>query len=254
MFDFSQIFSSPFQMWSLFLCALLIGMSKTGMQGINTVSIPLMAIAFGAKPSTGIILPMLCFADLIAVLYYRRQASWRIVFRLLPPAVVGFFVAIFVDSFVPDDEFRILIAACILGGLVVMFWTERGGGKQKSEALMRTWWYSPLFGVLGGFTTMIGNAAGAVMSVYLLSAHLPKLVFVGTNAWFFLMVNYMKIPLQAFVWDNIDAKSLSIGAIGISFILIGALFGIWFVKILPEKSYRIFIIATTVLSTAAMFF
>lgn len=82
MFDFSQLFSSPAQMWTLFLCAVLIGMSKTGMQGINTISIPLMAIAFGAKPSTGVILPMLCFADLIAVCYYRRQTSWRIVLKL----------------------------------------------------------------------------------------------------------------------------------------------------------------------------
>ena len=73
MFDFSQLFSSPAQMWTLFLCAVLVGMSKTGMQGINTISIPLMAIAFGAKPSTGVILPMLCFADLVAVCYYRRQ-------------------------------------------------------------------------------------------------------------------------------------------------------------------------------------
>ena len=100
-------------MWTLFLCAVLVGMSKTGMQGINTISIPLMAIAFGAKPSTGVILPMLCFADLVAVCYYRRQTSWRIVLKLLPPAVAGFFLAIFVDSFVPTDEFRILIAFCI---------------------------------------------------------------------------------------------------------------------------------------------
>lgn len=253
MFEIGELFSSSAQMWSLFFCAVLIGMSKTGMQGINTVSIPLMAIAFGAKPSTGIILPMLCFADLIAVCYYRRQASWRIVLKLLPPAVVGFFAAIFVDSFVPEDEFRILIAFSIAIGLVVMFWTERGGGKAARGNIADKWWYAQSFGVMGGFTTMIGNAAGAVMSVYLLSARLPKLIFVGTNAWFFLMVNYMKLPLQAFVWNNLDAHSLAVGACGIPFILAGAVFGIWFVKKLPERYYRIFIIATTIISTACMF-
>ncbi len=252
MFDFSQLFSSPAQMWTLFLCAVLVGMSKTGMQGINTISIPLMAIAFGAKPSTGVILPMLCFADLVAVCYYRRQTSWRIVLKLLPPAVAGFFLAIFVDSFVPADEFRILIAFCIFLGLVVMFWTERGGACDGSIA--RKWWYAQSFGVAGGFTTMIGNAAGPVMSVYLLSARLPKLVFVGTNSWFFLLVNYMKLPFQIFAWDNIGAKSLAVGAVGIPFILLGAVFGIWFVKKLPEKWYRAFIVATTIISTAAMFF
>lgn len=90
---------------------------------------------------------------------------------------------------------------------------------------------------------MIGNAAGPVMSVYLLSARLPKLVFVGTNAWFFLLVNYMKLPFQIFAWDNIGAKSLAVGAVGIPFILLGAVFGIWFVKKLPEKWYRAFIVA-----------
>ena len=75
-------------MWSLIVCTILIGMSKTGLQGINTISIPLMAIAFGAKESTGVILPMLCFADLIAVIYYRRDASWGHIIKLLPMAII----------------------------------------------------------------------------------------------------------------------------------------------------------------------
>ena len=245
------MFTSAQQMWSLILCAVLIGMSKTGLQGINTISIPLMAITFGAKPSTGVILPMLCFADLIAVIYYRRDASWKHIVKLLPMAIVGFFVAIFVDSFVDTSDFKILIAICIFIGLFVMLWTERGAG--KSEKLLRTWWYAPLFGMLGGFTTMIGNAAGPVMAVYLLSTHLPKLIFVGTNAWFFMIINYLKIPLQAFVWNNINAHSLLIGAFGIPFILIGSVVGVWLVKKLPEKGYRGFIIVMTIVSTLAMF-
>jgi len=119
-------------MWVLFFCALLIGMSKTGMQGINVISIPLMAMVFGAKPSTGVVLPMLCFADIIAVVCYRRAAEWKYIFKLLPTAVAGFFVAIFADSFVPQGQFKILIAACIFIGLAVMLWTERGGGKDPA--------------------------------------------------------------------------------------------------------------------------
>lgn len=250
MFDFGLIFSSSQQMWTLFLCALLIGMSKTGMQGINAVSIPLMAMAFGAKPSTGIVLPMLCFADLLAVIYYRRQASWRIVLRLLPPAIAGFFIALFVDSFVCEDDFKILIALSILMGLAAMLWT--GKDVRKSADLADKWWYCQAFGVAGGFTTMIGNAAGAVMSVYLLSARLPKLVFVGTNAWFFLAVNYMKLPLQVFAWDNISSESLAVSLCGAPLIIVGAFVGIWFVKIVSDKYYRAFVIVMTVLSTVAM--
>lgn len=237
-------------MGMLFMCALLIGMSKTGIQGINAVSIPLMAMAFGAKESTGVILPMLCFADLIAVVYYRRHAEWKYVFRLLPSAVLGFFVAVAVDRVIPQTEFKHLMAFCIFLGLAVMFWTESGGA--KNSKIFSSWWYAPLFGIMGGFTTMIGNAAGPVMAVYLLSVRLPKLAFVGTNAWFFLMVNYLKIPIQVFAWDNISLASLAVDATGIPFIFVGALLGVWFVKKLPEKGYRWFIIVITVISTLAM--
>lgn len=236
----------------LFMCATLIGMSKTGIQGINAISIPLMAIAFGAKESTGVILPMLCFADLIAVVYYRRDAVWSYVFKLLPSAVAGFFVAVLVDKIIPQGEFKHLMAFCIFLGLAVMFWTESGGA--KSARLISSRWYAPAFGVMGGFTTMIGNAAGPVMAVYLLSVRLPKLAFVGTNAWFFLMVNYLKLPIQIFVWDNISLGSIAVDAVGIPFIFAGAVVGVWFVKKLPEKGYRWFIIAMTVASTIAMLF
>ena len=96
---YNGIFSSDWQFAALAFCALLIGFSKTGIQGAVVVSIPMMALAFGAKESTGVILPMLCFADLIAVAYYRRDADWRLVLKLLPSAVVGFFAALVADSF-----------------------------------------------------------------------------------------------------------------------------------------------------------
>lgn len=228
------------------LAAVLIGMSKTGIQGINTVSIPMLALAFGAKPSTGLILPMLCFADLIAVIYYRRSAEWKYILRLLPTAVAGFFIAILVDRFIPQEEFRRLMGLCILATLGVMFWSDRRG---RTGDISGRWWYGPAFGLAGGFTTMIGNAAGPVMAVYLLSMKLPKLSFVGTSAWFFLIVNYLKIPLQVFVWDNITVSTLSLNLTTVPFILVGCVLGVWLVKRFPEGSYRKFIIVMTVMST-----
>lgn len=236
---------SVFQLVCLGCCALLIGFSKTGIQGVVTVSIPLMAVAFGSKESTGVILPMLCFADLIAVAYYRRDADWKLVLRLLPSAVLGFFVALGVDSLVPRDAFGLLMAFCIFIGLVFTF-VARG---ERAEKIARSGACAFLFGVLGGFTTMIGNAAGPIMSVYLLSANLPKRSFVGTSAWFFLLVNYMKIPLQVFAWDNIGLETLKTGAYGIPFIFVGAVLGILLVDKIPEKFFRALIVFSTVLGT-----
>lgn len=243
--DLSMWIQSPIQWGILFLSAFIIGMSKTGIQGLSLISVPLMALAFGAKPSTGLILPILCAADLIAILYYRRKAEWKYVFKLFPAALAGFVVALFVDKIVPPTEFKHLMGGCLAAIMLVMLWTDRKG---KENSLSSHWWFGPLFGLMGGFTTMIGNAAGPVMAIYLLSIRMPKYSFVGTNAWFFLVINYLKIPIQILAWDNITVRSLMLDAYTIPFVLLGGVAGILLVKRLPEKGFRNATTAATGLS------
>lgn len=231
------------------LTALSIGMSKTGVQAIMLMVVPLMAMAFGAKESTGVILPMLCMADIIAVAYYKRIADWKIVAKLLPTAILGFFLAIGVDNMIPSGQFRQLMGWTLVLALVVMVWSEIFG---KENRWMKKWWYAAIFGLLGGFTTMIGNAAGPVMSVYLLSMRKEKMEYIGINAWFFLVVNLLKLPLQAFVWDNITWDSLQLNLVMLPVIGIGSLIGIRIVKLLPEKIFRRFIQIVTIISVILM--
>lgn len=239
-----------FQWVILSLSAICIGMSKTGVQGMMLLIVPYMAMAFGAKESTGVILPMLCMADIIAVAYYKRIADWKVVVKLLPTAILGFFVAIAVDSYIPTSEFRRLMGATLALALCVMLWSEIFG---KENRWMHKWWYAALFGLLGGFTTMIGNAAGPVMAVYLLSMRKDKLSYIGINAWFFLVVNILKVPLQIFVWHNISWDSFSLNLMMLPIIGIGALIGIRLVKLFPEKAFRRFIQTVTILSVIMMF-
>lgn len=164
-------------------------------------------------------------------------------------AIAGFFLGLWVDHLIPAQEFKHLMGACLALVLVVMLWSQWKG---KENILADHWWYSPLFGLLGGFTTMIGNAAGPVMAIYLLSIRMPKLAFVGTNAWFFLCVNYLKIPLQVFAWHNINYTTLAIDACAIPFVLMGAFLGIRLVKILPEREFRIFTTTVTIISVLVM--
>lgn len=237
------------QWLAISIAALSIGMSKTGVQGIILMIVPLMAMAFGAKESTGVILPMLCMADIIAVAYYKRIADWKIVAKLLPTAILGFFLAIGVDNMIPSGQFRQLMGWTLILALAVMFWSEIFG---KENRWMKKWWYAAIFGLLGGFTTMIGNAAGPVMSVYLLSMRKEKMEYIGINAWFFLVVNLLKVPLQAFVWDNITWDSLQFNLVMLPVIGIGSLIGIRIVKLLPEKIFRRFIQIVTILSVLLM--
>ena len=122
---------SIFQWTILALTALCIGMSKTGVQGLMLLAVPYMAMAFGAKESTGVILPMLCMADIMAVVYYKRIADWKTVIKLLPTAILGFFVAIFVDKLIPTEEFRQLMGWTLVLALAVMIWSEVFGKENK---------------------------------------------------------------------------------------------------------------------------
>ena len=223
---------------AVIFCGLCVGMAKTGINGLGTLVVPVLVIVFGAKPSTGILLPMLCVADLIAVAYYRRSAEWKYIIRLLPWALAGFAVALLTERQIPDKGFKTLIGVCILAGLLVMLWSEYCGKNGKSASVPSGWQFSALFGVAGGFSTMIGNAAGPIMSVFLLSVRLPKNAFVGTAAWFFMIVNFLKLPLQYFVWNNISGDTLLFDLALLPAILIGAWIGIVFVKKVSEKNYR----------------
>jgi uncharacterized membrane protein YfcA len=265
--NLAALFSfAPWEWAVLVGCGLCIGMSKTGMSGITTVMIPFMALIFGAKESTGVVLPLLCFADLLAVIYYRRAASWQHIIRLLPWALAGFGIALVVDRFIPPKGFKILIAICILAGLVVMLWGDirkaragkpveakqgapEGGNREKAKP----WWFSAVFGIMGGFTTMIGNAAGPIMSVFLLSVRLPKVNFVGTGAWFFMVVNYLKLPIQHFVWRNIHRETLFVDLCMIPAVLAGAALGILLVKKLSEAYFRVMIYILTLVSATLLF-
>ena len=238
-----------FQWTILSVTALCIGMSKTGVQGMMLLVVPYMAMAFGAKESTGVILPMLCMADILAVAYYKRIADWKVVVRLLPTAILGFFAAILVDKLIPANEFRQLMGWTLAMALAVMIWSELWG---KENRWMNKWWYAALFGLLGGFTTMIGNAAGPVMSVYLLSMRKEKMEYIGINAWFFLVVNLLKIPLQVFVWENITWETFSLNLVMLPVIGSGAWLGIYIVKLFPEKAFRRFIQVVTILSVVMM--
>lgn len=249
MIDFSAYIQHEWSWAVMFLMAIFVGMSKTGVQGLAVLTVPLLAMTFGAKPSTGLILPVLCFADVIGVSYYRRKAEWKYILRLLPMAIAGFFLALWVDKLIPATEFKHLMGVCLALVLGTMLWSQWKG---KENILIDKWWYSPLFGLLGGFTTMIGNAAGPVMAIYLLSIRMPKLAFVGTNAWFFLCVNFLKLPLQIFAWHNINLTTLTIDACTIPFVLMGAYIGIRLVKFLPEREFRIFTTIVTIISVIMM--
>ncbi|TDS17357.1 sulfite exporter TauE/SafE family protein [Sphingobacterium paludis] len=246
-----QLISSP-EGWALyFFCAILIGMSKTGIQNIGTLSVPFFALLFGAKYSTGIVLILLCFADVLAVVYYRKAFLWQEVKKLLPASLVGLCIGLLLGDNVPDKMFKMLIGICILFGAVIMVWLDRTS-QVKRDGLIKNKWYAPFFGFILGFSTMIGNAAGPALSVYMLSKRLDKITFAATSAWFIMMLNFTKIPLQAFIWHNLSWNGFFLNVLALPFIVVGGVIGIKLVKILPEKQFRILILSLVVISAVLL--
>lgn len=243
-----QLIGSPYG-WALyFTCAMLIGISKTGVQNIGTLAVPLFALLFGAKYSTGIVLILLCFADLVAVIYYRKAFLWSEVKKLLPLAVVGLFVGLFLGQYVDDKTFKIFIGICILIGVIIMIYLNQSS-LETQKRLTDKKWYSPLFGFILGFSTMIGNAAGPALSVYMLSKRMDKITFAATSAWFIFILNLSKVPLQIFVWHNISWAGIILNLMAIPFILLGGFLGIKIIKILPEEIFRKVILSLVIIAS-----
>jgi len=226
------------------VCALFIGMSKVGVPGVSMIVVPVLAIIFGGKQSTGVLLPILMIADLFGVLYYRRHAQWSYLWKIIPWAFVGIGLALWVGEVVNDEQFKNIIAILVFLCIGLMLWRDR----RKTQFFPDQWWFAAAMGILGGFATMIGNVAGPIFAIYLLAMHLPKNSFIGTSAWFFLIVNYSKFPLHIFIWKTISWSSLTLDLITIPAIALGAFLGIQLVKILPEKVYRNAVIVITALS------
>lgn len=234
----------------ILIVALLIGMAKTGVHGAGMMSVPVLANVFGGQLSSGIMLPMLVLADLLGVWYYHRHASWFHLRILFPWTALGVVLGTITGKYIDDHVFKVIMAVIIVTSVVIMIWLER---RSHQEAVPHKKWFGGVTGVAGGFTSMVGNLANSVMAVYLLSVRLPKNAFIGTAAWFFLVVNWFKVPFHVFVWHTITLNTVFLDLLTLPAILLGAVLGIAIVKRLSERVYRWFIIAMTLVAAVFMF-
>lgn len=237
-----------FQIAAFYIVALLIGMSKTGVHGSGMLAVPILASVFGGQLSSGILLPMLCMADILGVWYYHRHASWTQLTKLLPAAVAGIIAGSLMGTYINDSVFKIIMAVVILLSIGLMLWMERREANRIPDSKI----FAHGTGFVAGFTSMIGNLAGSVMAVYFLSMRLPKNVFIGTAAWFFLIINFMKVPFHVFHWKTINANIFLMDLTGIPAILLGGFFGVMIVKKISERTYRWFIIGMTIIASLLM--
>ncbi len=161
--------------------AITLGFSKSGFKGLGFIVVSLMALAYSSKASTGILLPLLVVADILAIIYYRNDANWRILWQLFIPMALGVVVGVFVGDRLSVNVFKQVMAVIVLiSGILIAFI-----GKLPKEKIPDNRAFAITMGLAAGFCTMVGNLAGAFANIYFLAMQLPKRAFIGTSAWLF---------------------------------------------------------------------
>lgn len=229
-----------FQIVIVMASAFLIGFSKTGLPNIIIFVITLLMFAFPAKESIGILLPLLLIGDGFALAYHRRNVVWRHLIVLLPWVLVGMAIGYITLLYITNEQLKPVIGIIVL--LMIFVHIIRNFlGNDMQTFLPSSAWFVSSMGILAGFTTMVGNAAGGVMTVYFLVRGLPKNELIGTGVWFYLSVNLIKFPFYMQL-GIINTDILLLSGKLIPIIFIGAFLGIRLLKVIPQKVFQILIL------------
>ncbi|MGO2311998.1 sulfite exporter TauE/SafE family protein [Brachybacterium tyrofermentans] len=266
--------------WALVLVgALVVGLSKTAMPGGGTIAVGLFALALPAKESTAALLLLLMVGDATALWVYRREPDVRTLVRLIPSVLVGIVLGTVFFATVGGDTVRTTIGVILLVLIAVTVWRRRSARVKKSastastgssasaaadgDATARGTSPGPApsgpgvalsragYGVLGGFTTMVANAGGPVMSMYFYAMRMPVLTFLGTSAWFFAIVNVIKLPFSAGL-GLITRDTLVMDLMLVPLVLIGAYCGAKIARRIPQGVFEKLILVLTVVSALAL--
>ncbi len=214
--------------------AAIVGLSKTGVPGIGMLFVAIFANLMPTKEASGFVLPLLIFGDLVAVASYRKHVEWVHLRRLFLWTGAGVVLGACAMQLIDDHQARLLVGGIIVTLVALHLWRKRrvpgnAGpqlGPSDTSAPAHGAWFAPAIGVLAGFTTLIANAAGPLMAIYLLAMRVPKMAFVGTSAVFFLLLNLFKVPFMVGL-GLITTESFKFNLLLAPAVLAGALLGRW---------------------------
>ena len=228
----------------------ILGISKSGLKGIGIIIVTTLAIVFGSKASTGILLPLLIVGDIMAVIFYRRHVQISLLLKLLPWMMAGVVIGALLGKDMPERLFKQGMAGIILLSVGMMYWWER----RKQMVIPDHWWFAGIMGLMAGITTMIGNLAGAFANIFFLAMRLPKNQFIGTAAWLFFIVNLFKVPFHIWSWGTITYATLLIDLRLAICTILGFFIGVKIIAKINNEIYRKMILVLTALGAFLILF
>jgi hypothetical protein len=227
---------TPLQWTIAAFSAFCIGFAKSGFSGAGLVNVLVMAELFGPRESTGVVLPMLICGDILSVIAFHQHARWPIVWRMLPPTVIGIIAGYFIMLKLTDGKvFGPIIGWIVL--IMVVLQAIRRWYPRLFEKAPHTPQFAWSMGLTGGVTTMLANGAGPIMTLYFLATETPKFALVGTSAWMFLILNSFKVP---FSWHLglIHGSSLLFNFILVPAIVVGTFAGRWLIRYIKQDLFE----------------
>jgi uncharacterized membrane protein YfcA len=236
--------------WALaVLGALLVGVAKTGITGLSLLFVALFAAIMPAKQSTGVVLPLLILGDIVAFLLYRRHANWSHIWRLIPWGAAGVIIGFLALGHMDEHQSRLAIGIIVLS-LTALHLLRRA--RADSPAPDYPVWFAWVMGILAGFTSLISNAAGPLMVIYLLAMRLPKMEYMGTGAAFFLMMNLFKFPFMVDL-GLVNHSSLVLNLILAPAVIVGTIVGRWLLGRIDQRLFENVALGLTFFAGIRMF-
>jgi len=229
----------------LAIAALTIGLAKTAIPGGGILPVALFAAVLPARTSTAALLLLLIVGDMFALIAYRRHAHWPTLLRLAPAVIAGLLAGFAFLALGDDGIVRRAIGVILLAMIAVTLWRRWRQRRTDAAAAEHGVVVASTYGALAGFTTMVANAAGPVMSMYFLAMRTPVQVFLGTSAWFFAIVNLVKVPFLAGI-GLFDADVLLMDAALIPLVVVGALIGVRVARRMKQQVFDGIVITLTI--------
>ncbi len=231
------------------LCGLLVGLSKTGLPGAGMIAVTILAFIMDAKMSVGFMLPLLVMGDIFAVIFYRRNAVWIQLVKLIPWALAGILIGYHLMGEINSSILRPLIGVIVLVLLGLDLWVNR----LSESAIGGRWYVAAITGVAAGIATMLANAAGPIIAVYFLAMRFDKRNFMGTSAWYFFVLNFIKVPFFVFQDPPLITKvSFMADLMVLPGILAGALIGVLLLKRIPQKWFVLIVRVLTAITAVRL--
>lgn len=237
-----------FQLLVLLLACLITGFSKFSIGGMGLIILPVLMLAYSGPEALGIIVPLYLITDVMAVVAYRGSINWQVITRLMPISALGVTAGAFLITSIPVELFTPLLGGLVLVLLALGIYTEH-----NPMPVFRHPVATQVTGMLVGFVSMTANAAGSLVSLYLLEQNMEKRAYVGTRAWVFFMLNIMKM-VALLVLGLSTSASFEASLYGLPALFVGMWLGHTFLKKLNMQQFKNIVRGAISVSAANLLF